>query len=178
MKRPDYRGRAAELLNRASVKIKAACDTMHADHSAKRHLRSGATITRAVEIWNEITTDHLKIALAEFGATIDTRGQQWKRAMQEAQAALNSHSAAAANLLEPSFRLAGAKEKGNGAAMRAADGLIKDAHGRMSDVIADFRDGWTAPRAKKWNERHPIIYALLMAGIGAALAIGGRLITT
>lgn len=178
MGQPDYRNRATELLNRASIKIKAACDTMHADHAAKGHLRSGATIIRAVEIWSEITTDHLKIALAEFGATIDTRARQWKRAMQGAQGALNLHSAAAADLLEPSFRLAGAKEKGNGSAMRAADGLIQDAHARMSAVIADYRDGWTAPRAKKWNERHPMIYALLMAGIGAALAIAGRLIVT
>ena len=176
MTQPDYRGRTAELLRRASQRVTAECKAMHAQHAAKGALQSGATMVRAVEIWSEISSEHLKIALAEFGATIETRGREWKRAMRGAQGALNGHSAAASELLEPSFRLANPPGGTDGAAYRAADDRISAAHEKMTLIISDFRDGWTAPRAKKWNERNPLAFALLMAGVGALLATAARLL--
>lgn len=176
MKQPDYRGRTMELLNRASLKIKADCATMHADHSARGCLQSGNTIIRAIEIWTETSSQHLETALNAFGATIDTRGRRWGRAMREAQDALDAHAVNAPNLLSDSFRLANPAGGSGGSTIRAAHSVLAEAHGKLSATIADFRDGWTAPRAKKWNERHPIAFALLMAGIGAVLATVARLL--
>ncbi|WP_298093325.1 hypothetical protein [uncultured Sphingomonas sp.] len=150
MKQPDYRGRTTELLNRASLKIKAGCATMHTDHSARGCLQSGNTIIRAIEIWTETSSQYLETALA--------------------------HAVNAPNLLSGSFRLANPAGGSGGSTIRAAHSLLAEAHGKLSATIADFRDGWTAPRAKKWNERHPIAFALLMAGIGAVLATVARLL--
>ncbi|WP_189676098.1 hypothetical protein [Sphingomonas glacialis] len=144
---------------------------MHAEHSAKGMLQSGATVKAAVRVFRDRTAEALRQIFEEIGKRIDHRGQAWKKATAAVSAAFYDHMRQAPDVLGSSLRLANSPGPSvQTAAQALIDGVGKD----LGAEIRAFSDGWTAPKPKRWNERHPAIYALLLviAGslIGAAIS--------
>lgn len=169
-----YLRRAEWHLGVAKRATSEGCDAMLAEHSAKGMLQSGATLKRAVEIWSAQAGLAIDAVLAEFGAVIEKRGREWDRAMAAVLQAFDGHAATADGDLAPTFRVASPKGGESGSAMTAVRKLLDTAGESLRDRVAAYREGWTAPRPKKWNERHPIVFAAIMALAGACLAIAGR----
>ncbi len=169
-----YERRAEWHLDVAKRGTGDGCKTMLADHSAKGMLQSGATLKRAVEIWSTQAGLAVDAILAEFGAVIEKRGREWDRAMTAVLVAIDRHAATADADLAPTFRVASPRGGESGSAMIAVRKLLDAATESLRDRVSAYQEGWTAPRPKKWNERHPIAFATVMALAGAGLAIAGR----
>ncbi|RYY05025.1 MAG: hypothetical protein EON55_29010 [Alphaproteobacteria bacterium] len=107
---------------------------------------------------------------------IEKRGREWDRAMAAVQSSVEAHRAAADEVLAPTFRASGQRGGAEGGAMVAVRERLDEAAVALQDQVTGFADGWTAPRPRKWNERHPIAFAVTMAVIGAALALAARTI--
>lgn len=167
---PNYRARADEVLERTRMAIQLGCNAMHADHSAKGLLQSGATVRVSVRIFHDRTAEALHQLFDEVGKRVDHRGRAWKAATADVSAAFQNHMLQAPIVLASSFQH-GAPPSSS--ANKAAQTLIDEAGKELGAEILAFRDGWTAPKPKRWNERHPAAYALLLlvAGslIGAAI---------
>lgn len=169
-----FKHRADWHLGAASRATSEGCKSMLAEHSARGALQSGATLKRAVEIWSTHTSSAVDATLAEFSAVLEKRGRKWNEAMAAALAAVNEHAAKAEADLAPTFRVGNPKGGDRGSAMTAVRELLEEATTSLRDRISAYQEGWTAPRPKKWNERHPIAFAVFMALAGASLAIAGR----
>jgi hypothetical protein len=169
-----YQRRAEWHLGVAKRASGEECKAMLAEHSAKGMLQSGATLKRAVDIWSTQAGLAVDAVLAEFGAAIEKRGREWDKAMAAVLEAIDKHAATADADLSPTFRVASPRGGESGSAMVAVRKLLDTADGSLRDRVAAYREGWTAPRPKKWNERHPIAFAAAMALAGAGLAIAGR----
>jgi len=140
---------------------------MHHEHTAKGLLKSGATAKAGVRIYELEGETALRQALDEIGNATEHRGAQWKAAVQATQKALDDYAGAAPDLLKKTMDLAGI----SGAAQRAIEGLVSRANARLQAAIDAYRDGWTAPQERKWNERHPMIYAVLLLVAGTIVGI-------
>jgi hypothetical protein len=145
---------------------------MHADHAAKGLLASGATAKKAVKIFETETSAAITKAGGEAASIIQSRGAAWTKAMKAIHVALEQQIADAMEILAASLRLARIdRSTATGAAVQK---LIDEAAARLRAELTAFEDGWTAPKPKMWNERHPILYAvaLLILGslVGAAIA--------
>lgn len=87
-------------------------------------------------------------------------------AMSAVASALDEELSAAPILLEPSFRLA---KLGRGSSRSAAQDLIDRAGDELREQLSEFCEGWTAPQPKRWSERHPLIYALVLLVVGSLI---------
>lgn len=174
MRDNKYKRRAEWHLDVAKRATSEGCNAMLADHSAKGMLQSGATLKRAVEIWSTQAGLAVDAALAEFGTVIEKRGRVWERAMAAVLGAINKHASTTEEDLAPTFRAANPRGGEDGSAMTAVRKLIEEATTSLRDRVLAYQEGWTAPRPKKWNERHPLAFAAVMALAGAGLAIAGR----
>lgn len=167
---PDYGTRAVDVLASARAAIQRGCNAMHAEHSAKGLLQSGATVKAAVRIFRDRTADALHQIFDEIGTQVDHRGRAWSKATAAVSATFEDHMRQAPDVLAASFRLAAPPGPSG---HKAAQALIDEVRKDLDTEIRAFRDGWTAPKPKRWNDRHPAIYALLLliAGslIGAAI---------
>jgi hypothetical protein len=157
--------RAASLFTSARDQIIVECKAMHAQHSARGLLGSSVTAKRAIGIYEAVSRATLNQILAEVANRIEHRGQRWTTAMADVRSALEEHIAAAAEPLEPSFKVA----RLNDAVRQALGTLIDDAGDALRSELDAFAEGWTAPQPKKWNERHPLVYAILLLVAGAII---------
>lgn len=162
----DYRSRATDILRQAQDRVSADCRQMHAEHSAKGLLASGSTAKRAVSIFQERMSEALTQILGEIAKIIEHRGREWSAAMSAVASALDEELSAAPALLEPSFRLA---RVGEGSAQSAAHALIDRASQELRQQLSEFSEGWTAPEPKRWSERHPLLYAVMLLVAGSLI---------
>ncbi|MCP6324241.1 hypothetical protein NL453_27835, partial [Klebsiella pneumoniae] len=78
---------------------------------------------------------------------------------------MDDHVAQAPAVLERTFVLAGIEP---GAAQAAANKLLSAVAENLRAQINEFEEGWTSPVPKRWNERFPVTYALLLLVAGSA----------
>ena len=170
----DYRTRLQSHFVAADIVILKDCDTMLAEHSAANRLQSGTTLRRAAEIWLGRTGECTDAALTEFATLIERRGREWNRAMAAVLSAIDERRPLAVPALANTFRAASARGAENGNAMQAVETILDTGVAKIRERTIAFRDGWTSPRPPKWNERHPVLLAILMVALGAGLTEGGR----
>jgi hypothetical protein len=137
-------------------------------NAASGPLKSGATIKAIVRAIDETTIVALTEALDGISTVTDHAGAKRKRLIEDLRANLADHELAAQEM----SRLA-IERIGLGSDFKHAVPLIEEARARHHDKIADFGEGWTAPTTKSWNDRHPILFALVVAAIGAAVGVAG-----
>lgn len=147
---------------------------MLAQHAAAGLLQSGATLKKSVKIWASRSEEAVTGVLAEIGSVIEKRDKEWSQAIGSVKLAIEAHRLKAEDQLGRYFRMAAPPGDMDGGAMRAVRGLLDAAAQGLLGQVDSFGDGWTAPRPKKWNERHPVAFAVIMAIMGAALALAGR----
>lgn len=176
MARRDYGKRLAAHIADADLDIKRDCDAMLAEHSAAGRLRSGATLSRAAKIWIDRTGEAVERAQAEFATIIDRRGREWQRAMAAVLSSLDQRRSMAKAILAGTFRAAAPRGGENGGAMRSIDTMLDRGLDSISERAEAFRDGWTSPVPRKWNERHPVLFAVSMLALGAVLSEVGHAI--
>lgn len=174
MPRPNYRARIDWHLQSATSAAQASYKAMLAEHSAAGRLQSGATLRRTVAIWSQCSDTSLATALTELGSVIERRGRRWSQAMADALAAVDEHRATAEAGMADTLKVANPPGGETGSAMTAVRGLLDQAAEDMRQRVVAFRDGWTAPRPRTWNERHPIAFAMMMAVVGAVFALVGQ----
>lgn len=162
--------RAKGVFAEAASQIAKDCKAMMAEHSAAGRLQSGATVIRAVEIFETRSTEALTQILDEVSKQIETRGTQWNEAMGAIGLALREHVGNAPAILEPPFKVSGIIGKsGEASAMQR----IEAASSNLQNQLDAFRQGWTSPPSKPWNERHPVKWALglmLLSSLTGAVA--------
>ena len=84
--------------------------------------------------------------------------------------ALQEHVGNAPVILAPAFKVSGIMGKDG---ERAAMQLVEATSGRLQNQLDAFRQGWTSPPSKPWNERHPAKWALglmLLSSLTGAVA--------
>ena len=158
--------RAAHLLAEARRETSEDLEALHARQSAAGMLRSGNTARQGVEHLQQRSTERLRQALAEVGAAIEHRGRAWRIALQEIRSTLGEHEVEALAILEDTFMLAGI---GRGTSQAAVDQLLAAVAESLRKQVDEFEQGWTAPVPKRWNERYPVPYALLLLVAGSAI---------
>src|SRR5205085_9524582 len=159
--------RAEAVFRQARQQIGEDCARLHADNAAKGNLGSGATARQAVRIFGSRSGEALQQVLSEVALRIEHRGREWREAMATVSQALSTQIAAAPDLMAKSFQLA----RLNGeSAKAAAAALIETEAEDLREKLAAFEEGWTAPVPKKWSERRPLLYALLLLLAGAAIS--------
>lgn len=166
----DFKGRADQLFAAREKAIGGALDAMMAEHSAAGRLESGATAKAAVHIFESHTSAGLAQALAEMAKQVEHRGRAWDKAADSISASLEDQIARARVILEVPLRHASVNE--GTAAGRAVDQLISESGDRLRSQLREFQDGWTAPQAKAWKDRHPYLDRAVFAIFGAIVAIG------
>jgi len=149
-------------------------DAMLAKHSAQGQLQSGNTLIQAAKAWETRTTDAIELALAEFAGLIETRRGEWKRAMRAIMSGISEHRQAAPSSFEKIISVAAPRGGRGGSAEQAFLRLLDEAADRNAKRVTAFSEGWTSPKPRKWNERHPVAYALALAVVGAVFALGVR----
>jgi hypothetical protein len=167
----DIERRAAVLFSQAREAIDTECRAMHAEHSAKGLLGSGATAKRAVAIFASQLSKALNQAMAEVAMQVEHRGKAWTVAMAVLSKGLETQIAGAQEVLAPSFRLA---RLPGPSAQKAVQDLIDKCGDDLREELRAFEEGWTAPKAKGWSERHPVAYAILLLLLGSLV---GAIIT-
>lgn len=159
--------RAEAVFRQARQQIGEDCARLHAEKAAKGALGSGGTARQAVRIFGSRTSEALQQVLSEVGQRIEHRGRAWREAMATVEQALSAQIAAAPDLMAKSFKLARLDGE---SAKAAAAALIEGEAGGLREELAAFEEGWTAPVPKKWSERRPLLYALLLLLAGAAIS--------
>ena len=163
---PKFSERARITFGKAHGQIERDCNETHGRHSAAGRLQSGLTAITAVEIFETRMSEALAQILDEAAKLIEHRGTAWTKAMREITDALETEINGTATLLENSFRIA--RLPGD-SATKAINDRIEDVASSLREQVASFADGWTAPTPKKWVDRHPIFYAVLLAAVGGVL---------
>lgn len=161
--------RAVDLFTTAANNTVNDCRAIMAEHSAKGALGSGATAKRAADAFRHRTEEALDQMLGEVAHQVEHRGTKWRKEMAEVERALNEHLASAPEVLERTFKAAKAD---SGAANAAIMSVLEWDADAIRKRFAAFRDGWTAPRAKRWQERNAIKYGLILLALGA---VAGKL---
>jgi plasmid stability protein len=163
-----WRGRAAATFERRENELQEALTAMLAQFSSKGRLGSGAAARAGMKLFEEHTRGALDEVLSEASNLIEHRGRAWRAAMRGIGEALNAHLAAAPEKLSRVAHLSGAR--GSPSAMEQLTRELAGMNERLDTHLADFRDGWTAPVAKPWSERHRFVYAVGLMLVGAVVA--------
>ena len=171
----NYAKRCIDVFANTNQALRIELGEIMARHAADGLLQSGATIRRAIAAFEKHTLTAVEALEQEFALFIQSRGGEWKRAMDSIDTAIRGQLHSARHLLERPFRIASGKAgepapAGPGIA-NAIDDELRGVGERLRRRHAAFSEGWTAPIGKPWHERHPIFYA-------AIAAIGGALLTT
>jgi hypothetical protein len=160
--------RADRLFATASGLTREDSQAILAEHSANGRLRSGATIIRVTEAFADRSREALDEALSSVSGQVDHRGRKWRSMIVLVDEAIDRHMDAAPPVVAEFTRVAGANHEALAAPTLAK--LRADLHARL----VDYREGWTAPRAKPWRERNALVYALLLLVAGAAVSEGAK----
>jgi hypothetical protein len=160
--------RLTRLFNDAEDNLNSKVEAIFADHAAKGCLRSGATIKAAVGALDETTAATVNEALNGIAAITEHSGHKRKRLLSKLDESLTTHHARAEKIVRTRI-----ESIGLGSAFRHARPLIENTTSKHHALICDFRDGWTAPAEKRWNDRHPILFAIIVAIVGAAFGAAG-----
>ncbi len=80
--------------------------------------------------------------------------------------ALNTHISAAPNYMQKVSQVVDGRASGSSVS-RAVKERLNSVGERLRGRLAEFRGGWTAPVAKPWKDRRPLLYAILLLLIGA-----------
>ena len=169
-----FRLRAQSAFDRSRVSMDGKIEEMMGDHAAKGRLQSGATVKAAVRIFEDHSNRALRQTLDEAAKLIEHRGRAWTDAMDGMSEALDSHLAKAPEHLAKAVHVA--DHANTPSVAQAFDELLLELGTRLRGQIAEFRQGWTAPLAKKWQERHPLMYAVALLLIGAAVGLAVPLV--
>lgn len=164
-----FQARTQTAFARAVDDMDAAINTMMADHSAKGRLQSGATIIRALEIYEMHSRQALEQTLGEAAKLIEHRGRKWSAAMDGIAEALEHQLSQAQEYLAKARRVA--DRENSPSISPAIDEHLAGIALRLRGQLADFRDGWTAPVPKLWKDRHPLIFQFALLIFGAAVAL-------
>ena len=140
-----------------------------ARHAADGQLQPGKTIKVVVRALDDATLAAISDALAGIAAVTDHAGAKRKRLLNALTESLLAH-----HVLILEEARAQVKKLGLGSDFRPAIPPIWAARERHDEKITDFREGWTAPAGKPWKDRHPIIFALIVALIGIAVGWAGK----
>jgi hypothetical protein len=162
----DTKARAVDLFTVAANHTLADCKAIAAEHSAKGILGSGATAKRAVRAFEARGSEALRQMLDELAKRVEHRGKAWRTGLAAVEEALDGYMADGWNILGSTIKLARAD---TGSAREAIDGMLAWVKRDLHKELNAFRDGWTAPRAKAWRERHPALYAVILLIVGAIL---------
>lgn len=166
------RKRAEALFLRAQQGAKTDIEKW-CDECALNGQASTATVNGAVAIYDAYMTKALGEILAEIGQRIQHRGRAWKRAMRSVKAAVDAADYEAYLAFESINEICGVDSDARAQIKPKLVQVFDDLH----DQVAEYRDGWTAPKPKGWLERHPVIYAMVLVGIGVAIGVLGTLAT-
>lgn len=158
--------RADRLFEAANALAQADAKMITAEHAAKGLLQSGATIRRITKAFAERSRTALDESLASVASRVDHRGRKWRSMMALVDDAIDRHMDGAAARVAHLTRAAAPNSEALVAPILAE--IRRDLHTRL----ADYREGWTAPREKPWRERNALIYALLLLLAGAAFSEG------
>lgn len=135
-------------------------------HSMEGRLRSGSSVVGLVDIMEKTAM----AAVEECLAAVARRTESSPRYRPPMLATLSKS-------LEAYFERMTAISQGVEKRMHLPSIPIGDritaAKSNCEHRIATFGEGWTAPTAKLWHERHPILYGLSAAVLGAVI---GKLI--
>jgi hypothetical protein len=161
--------RYSRLFASARRKFAHEVEAIFARHAADGLLKSGKTIKVVVRALDDATSTAIDDALAGIAAVTEHAGRRRKRLIELLSASLAEHH----DLIE--FAAGEAiSQIGLGADFKQARpliGIVKLGHG---EKIKDFGEGWTAPVGKPWKDRHPILFAIIVALIGALIGIAGK----
>ena len=170
----NYAQRCVDVFSNTNQAVRVEVGEIIARHAADGLLQSGATIRRSIAAFENHSSSAVKLLENEFASLISARGREWSRAMLAIDQAIEGQYRSARHLLERPFRIAAGTEgtpAPNGPSIaNAIDDELQRAKEKTRLEHAAFSEGWTAPMAKPWHERHPLLYAL-----GAA--IGGSILT-
>jgi hypothetical protein len=165
----SVREKSDRVFAAAAAKIVQGQKEMHADHAAKHLLRSGNTIVEAVRIYEVETAMGIDACADAVAKRLEGRGRAWGKAMDDVRDALAAHTATGGKLVSSSTNIAA-----RGDPDRILTPLLGEANGRLEQRLRDYAEGWTSPKGRKWNDRHPLLYAVAMMVIGSIVtaAIG------
>lgn len=144
---------------------------MAAALSANGNLGGSVTLNRSIAIFEEESRKTLARTLEELAKLIEHRGAKWRKAIAEIKVALDEHVANAPAVLEKPLQWS--RSAPESAAARAVDGQIRKVAERLCAQLAEFAEGWTAPKGMPWKERHPYLDRILFMLIGAAITVAG-----
>lgn len=165
--------RLARLFATAECNLEHELEAIFANHAAKGCLRSGATIKASVAALDETTKGAVRDALDGIAAVTEHAGWKRRRLLSRLDECITRHLRRAEGIVQKHI-----EGIGLGSDFRHARPLIDKAAQNHRAMVSDFREGWTAPASKPWNERHPVYFAVIIAVIGAALgAITTGLVT-
>ena len=125
-----------------------------------------AKVIRAVE---DSTAAAVSECLADIGKATEHPGRQRKAMLAKLEAALAIHLDWAETQAIERFT-----KMGMDRVITHAQPLLAMARDRHFARIVDFREGWTAPPAKVWRERHPVYFGMGSALSGAILGIASN----
>lgn len=163
--REKARTRYRRLFERAAEDFDGRMRAIVASQRAKGVLKSGATIKAAVRATSEATHQAVQSALTGIGSVTSHAGGERVAMMAELREGLAVHHAAIeARAAEALGRV------GLGNDVPHAARLFAEERARHAELIDDFAEGWTAPTAKPWAERHPVLF--LLVTILASIALG------
>lgn len=166
----NYRDRAAENFAVSREAIAADIRALIADHASRGLLQNGATAKKSLEIFESHTSAALSKSLDETAKQVEHRGRAWKAATASVAEAFDEHLGKARDALAKPLIVAGAT--GDSSAAREVDKRITAMGERLRRQLDEFSEGWTAPQAKPWKERHPNLDRLVFALAGAVISTG------
>jgi len=162
-------GRNARLFRESRRLLKLETKAITHRNAARGLLKSGGTIKEIVRALDEKTVAALTDALGGIAAITDHAGPKRNRLIDQLQANLVDHQESAKEIVRVAI-----ERIGLGSDFTHALSLIEEAQLRHREMIADFGEGWTAPMAKPWKDRHPLLFALMVAVIGAIIGVVGK----
>ena len=162
------RRRAALRFNRlfemASRNFDERMRAIVASQAAKGLLQSGATIRAAVRAASDVTNEAVIEALAGISRATEHVGRKRDAMLDALAEALEVHHVAIKAEVEAALG-----KVGLGNDVRHADPHFAAEAARHRELVEDFKEGWTAPAGKRWNERHPLLFAITTVIIGIGL---------
>jgi hypothetical protein len=129
----------------AAVKITA----IHGEQARSNQLGSSRAPMPMVQVYVEGAREALTAILNGVAHRVGSRGQSWRRAIDDIVFELDQHMARGATLI--SDKSSTATGKGVAAEMLASATV------ELQADIRHFREGWTAPLKRDWATRFPLL---------------------
>lgn len=153
--------RFERLFARCREDVNDALRGLLAAQAATGSLRSGATIIKSARLFEEHSLRALNACTSDIGKHVEDRGKNWHKMLASLRTVLEAHIGQRSAVLSQAA-------KASGTSIDSFVPLLDKTAIRLRQNLADFEEGWTAPKGKAWRERRPVAYALLLAAGGAA----------